>query len=173
VRSRDPVVTRIRRSGPEVDGSREADVVNDGAEVLNLDSDRIEPEDVRTGAEGNAEWLSYTDLMMDSYPPKSKMIYLKAYKMFERYLKSQKQFVPNVFPKDVQILNYFHYLKHTKCLAPTTLWSTYARVNACCKRLYGRSLKEYPSVTEVLKGYESGYSVKKASIFSPAEVCTN
>ncbi len=65
MRSRDPVVTRIRRNDSEVDGSREADVVNDGAEVLNLDSDRIEPEDARTGAEGNAKWLSYTDLMMD------------------------------------------------------------------------------------------------------------
>jgi len=119
VRSRDPVVTRIRRDGPEVDGSREADVVNEGAEVLNLDSDRIEPEDARTGAEGNAKWLSYTDLMMDSYPPKSKMIYLKAYKMFERYLKSQKQFVPNVFPKDVQILNSVTQLrKHRSSVLP-------------------------------------------------------
>ena len=36
-------------------------------------------------AEGNS-WLSYADLISDSYPAKSKFIYLKAYKLFERYL---------------------------------------------------------------------------------------
>ena len=119
-------------------------------------------------SEGN--WLSYSQLMLDSYPAKSKIIYLKAYKMFERYLKSQKQFVPDVAPTEIQILNYFHYLRHEKKMAPTTLWSTYSRVNACVKRLFGFSLKNFVRVSDVLKSYESGYKVKKASIFTPQEV---
>ena len=119
------------------------------------------------------KWLTYGELMLDSYPAKSKMIYLKAYKHFERYLKSQKQFVENVVPSEIQILNYFYFLKNEKHLAPTTLWSTYSRVNACVKRLFGFSLKNYVRVTDVLKSYESGYKVKKASIFTPQEVITN
>ena len=118
--------------------------------------------------EGN--WLSYSELMLDSYPAKSKIVYLKAYKMFERYLKSKKQFVPNVAPSEIQILNYFYFLRHEKKMAPTTLWSTYSRVNACVKRLFGFSLKNYVRVSDVLKSYESGYKVKKASIFTPQEV---
>ena len=116
------------------------------------------------------KWLTYSELMLDSYPAKSKIIYLKAYKMFERYLKSQKQFVENIAPTEIQVLNYFHFLKHEKHLAPTTLWSTYSRVNACVKRLFGFSLKNFVRVSDVLKSYESGYKVKKASIFSPQEV---
>ena len=118
--------------------------------------------------EGN--WLTYDELMLDSYPAKSKMIYLKAYKQFERYLKSKKQFIPNVAPTELQILNYFYHLKNERNLAPTTLWSTYARINACVKRLYGFSLKSYVRVSDVLKSYESGYMVKKASTFTPQEV---
>ena len=122
-----------------------------------------------SNSEGN-DWLTYSELMLDSYPAKSKIIYLKAYKMFERFLKSKKQFVANVAPTEIQILNYFYFLKHEKNLAPTTLWSTYSRVNACVKRLYGFSLKNFVRVTDVLKSYESGYKVKKASIFMPQEV---
>jgi len=127
--------------------------------------------DADSNSEGN--WLTYAELMMDSYPAKSKINYLKAFKSFERFLKSKKQFVPNAAPTEIQILNYFHYLKFEKNLAPTTLWSTYSRVNACVKRLYGFSLKNFVRVSDVLKSYESGYKVKKASIFTPQEVIIN
>jgi hypothetical protein len=111
--------------------------------------------------------------MVDSYPSKSKVVYLKAYKDFERYLKSMKKFVPNARPTEEQVLNYFHHLRHDKHFAPTTLWSTYARINACVKRLHGFSLKEHVRVSDVLKSYESGYTVKKASTFTPGQVCVN
>jgi hypothetical protein len=111
--------------------------------------------------------------MVDSYPSKSKVVYLKAYKDFERYLKSMKKFVPNAEPTEEQVLNYFHHLRHVKKFAPTTLWSTYARINACVKRLYGFSLKKYVRVSDVLKSYETGYTVKKASTFTPGQVCVN
>ncbi len=90
--------------------------------------------------EGNCDWLSYSDLMSDSYPAKSKLVYLKAFKLLEKFLKSKNQWVPNTCPTDIQVLNYFHYLRHELKWAPTTLWSTYARINAVMKRLYGVSL---------------------------------
>ena len=144
-------------------------------ETVDDEEEEEEREEVNVGHDPSSEgkWLTYDELMLDSYPAKSKIIYLKAYKTFERYLKSQKQFVQNAVPSEIQILNYFHYLKNEKHLAPTTLWSTYSRVNACVKRLFGFSLKTYVRVTDVLKSYESGYKVKKASIFTPQEVFIN
>ena len=119
--------------------------------------------------EGNS-WLCYADLLSDSYPAKSKMVYLKAYKLFERFLKSKNQWVRNSVPTDLMVLNYFHYLRHDLKWAPTTLWSTYARINAVMKRVFGVSLKSYTRVADVLKSYDSGYTVKKAGVFTPQQI---
>ncbi len=118
--------------------------------------------------EGN--WLSYADLMSNSYPIKSKVVYLQAYKALERFLKSKNQWKPNVVPTDLQILNYFHYLKNDLKWAPTTLWSTYARINAVMKRVFGVSLNSYTRVSDILKTYDSGYTVKQAGIFTPQQI---
>ena len=150
----------------EEEGAEEEGAEEEGADV----DQPLEGPSGHSDSNSEGKWLTYSELMLDSYPAKSKIIYLKAYKMFERYLKSMKQFVPNLAPTEIQILNYIHYLKHEKNMAPTTLWSTYSRVNACVKRLFGFSLKSFVRVSDVLKSYESGYKVKKASIFTPQEV---
>jgi hypothetical protein len=154
----------------EVEGGEDDNVGDagvDNEDVASVEADGAD-DPVRQG-----KWLTYSDLMVDSYPSKSKVVYLKAYKDFERYLKSMKKFVPNARPTEEQVLNYFHHLRHDKHFAPTTLWSTYARINACVKRLYGFSLKEHVRVSDVLKSYETGYTVKKASTFTPGQVCVN
>jgi hypothetical protein len=154
----------------EVEGGEDENVGDagvDNEDVAPVEADGAD-DPVRQG-----KWLTYSDLMVDSYPSKSKVVYLKAYKDFERYLKSMKKFVPNAEPTEEQVLNYFHHLRHVKKFAPTTLWSTYARINACVKRLYGFSLKKYVRVSDVLKSYETGYTVKKASTFTPGQVCVN
>ena len=169
----DPDLNRANVGGEEIHVEQHDLDVEGGAAVEDQGANEDVPLPGPSGQsdssnEGN--WLSYNELMLDSYPAKSKIIYMKAYKMFERYLKSKKQFVPNAAPSEIQILNYFYFLRHEKKLAPTTLWSTYSRVNACVKRLFGFSLKNFVRVSDVLKSYESGYKVKKASIFSPQEV---
>ncbi len=116
------------------------------------------------------KWLSLNDLMADSYPAKSKIVYLKAYKLFERYLKANNQWVPNVAPTEVQILNYFYHLRNVQKFAPTSLWSIYARINAVTKRLYGVSLNSFKRVSDVLKSYDSGHIVKQAGIFTPQQI---
>ena len=121
-----------------------------------------------TSVQGN--WLSYTDLMSESYPVKSKLVYLKAFKLFEKFLKSKNQWEPNVCPSDLQVLNYFYYLRNDLKWAPTTLWSTYARINAVMKRLFGVSLNSYSRVGDVLKSYECGHKVKRAGIFTPQQI---
>lgn len=108
--------------------------------------------------------------MADSYPVKSRLVYLKSYKLFERFLKERNQFVVNCPPTEVQVLNYFHYLRNERKWAPTTLWSTYARLNACVKRMFGFSMKTFVGVSACLKSFESGHRVKKSSVFTPQQV---
>jgi len=108
--------------------------------------------------------------MSDSYPTKSKIVYLKAFKAFERYLKSKNQWQPNTVPSDLHVLNYFHFLRHELKYAPTTLWSTYARINAVMKRVYGVSLNSYSRVSDILKSYDSGHVVKQDGIFTPQQI---
>jgi hypothetical protein len=115
-------------------------------------------------------WFSISELMADTFPVKSRIVYLKAYKSFERFLKAKNQFISGAAPTEEQVLNYFHFLRHDLKWAPTTMWSTYARVNACVKRLFGFSLKKFVRVSEALKAFESGHKVKKASIFTPQQV---
>jgi hypothetical protein len=107
--------------------------------------------------------------MDETYPVKSKEVYLAAYKDFEQYLKREKQFEPNVAPTERMLLNYFSYLKRIKGWVATTIWSQYSRLNGVLKRKFRISLKDYPTVTDLLKSYEVGHRVKKASVFSPQQ----
>jgi hypothetical protein len=107
--------------------------------------------------------------MEETYPSKSKSVYLAAYAKFEQYMKVQKQFEPNVVPDETCILNYFHHLKVDLKWASTSIWSQYSRINAVFKRRFRTSLKIYPSITDLLKLYEVGHRVKKSSVFSPQQ----
>ncbi len=51
-------------------------------------------------AKGN-NWHSYEVLMTDTYPAKSKTLYLEAFSNFEQYFKREKKFVPNVVPPNL------------------------------------------------------------------------
>jgi hypothetical protein len=107
--------------------------------------------------------------MKETYPSKSKEVYLSAYRQFEIFLKSEKQFVPNVVPTETMLLNYFKYLRNVKGWVATTIWSQYSRLNGVLKRRFSTSLKQFPSVTDLLKSFEAGHRVKKASVFSPQQ----
>ena len=117
--------------------------------------------------EGN--WLSYEDLMKETYPAKSKEVYLSAYRNFEIFLKSENQFAPDVVPTETMLLNYFRYLKVHKKWQATCNWSQYARLNGVLKRRFKTSLKEFPSLSDMLKSFEVGHRVKKASVFTPQQ----
>jgi len=120
--------------------------------------------------EGNKGWLSYKELMSTTYPAKSRNVYLAAYLNFERYLRTSEDFDVNVVPSELSIMNYFHHLRVDKRWVSTTLWSHFSRVNAVMKRTWGVNLTIYPRLLQLLKGYETGHKVKKASVFSPQQV---
>jgi hypothetical protein len=85
-------------------------------------------------------------------------------------MKKQGVFNPESPPEELTLMNFFHHLRRDKKWAPTTLWSYFSRVNAVMKRTWGVNLTIYPSLTSLLKAYESGHKVKKASVFSPQQV---
>jgi len=107
--------------------------------------------------------------MGETYPAKSKEIYLSAHRDFEIFLKSKNEFVPNVAPTETQLLNYFHYLRVKKGWVATSIWSQYSRLNGVLKRKFHLSLKDFPNITDLLKSYEVGHRVKKATVFSPQQ----
>ncbi len=116
------------------------------------------------------KWLSYAELMGDSYPGKSRIIYLKSYRLFERFLRSRNKYEEGTVPTEVMVLNYFHYLRNELKWAPSTLWSTYARINAVLSRVYGVRLQNYSRVGDLLKNYGGGYVPKQAAIFTPQQI---
>ncbi len=160
-------------SSDESDHHEEDDEEEDeaGSEVVAGDDDAIassNPGSPAPSTTGN--WKSYETLMKETYPSKSKTLYLSAYVSFEKFLKSEKQFVDNVVPSEISFLNYFDHLKTVKHWASTTIWSHYSRINAVLKRKFGVSLKNYPSVTDLLKAYSVGHRLKKSAVFSPQQV---
>ncbi len=120
-------------------------------------------------AQQQGNWLTFDQLMKETYPAKSKEIYLGAYRNFEIFLKSEKQYDPTAVPTETQLLNYFHYLKTIKGWKSTTIWSQYSRLNGVLKRRCSISLKNFPNITNLLKSYEVGHQVKKANVFSPQQ----
>jgi hypothetical protein len=125
------------------------------------------PSSPSESAEGN--WKSFSSLMSETFPIKSKAVYLAAYSQFEQFLKSESKWVPNVCPDEVSMLNYFHYLKTKKKWVSTSIWSTYSRINAVLKRKFGVSMKDYPRIQDLLKSFEFGHRVKKSSVFTPQQ----
>ena len=123
-----------------------------------------------SGQQDQGNWLTFSELMGDSYPAKSRIVYLKSYRLFERFLRSRNKYEPGVPPTEVMVLNYFHYLRNELKWAPSTLWSTYARINAVLSRVHGVRLQNYSRVCDVLKSYGGGYIPKQAAIFTPQQI---
>jgi hypothetical protein len=168
--------------GHDMEGSDHAPLVESAGEEDHSDEDEDDEEEVvgnggivssnpgspRANAEGK-NWHSYETLMNKTYPAKSKTVYLKAYKEFEHFLKTEEVYDPATVPSELSILNYFYFLKTKKKWGATTIWSHYSRINAVMKRKFGASLNTIPSVTDLLKSYSAGHRVKKSSVFTPQQ----
>ena len=143
---------------------------NEGSAVVAEAEEVVRSLNPGTPAVHQGNWLSFETLMNDTFPSKSKVVYLSAYKKFEQFLKNSNKFEPDMIPSETSLLNYFHHLKNERFFAPTTLWSIFSRLNAVFKRKYRFSLKTLPSVSDLLKSYEVGHRVKKSSVFTPQQV---
>jgi len=150
--------------GGDVGGDDDADETSeeeaegsDGDNKANDYVDAVAPVVAAPAAQPEGNWLSYEELMNETYPAKSKAVYQAACSSFELFLKSEKKFEPNVAPDETMFLNYFRYLRNVKAWGASTIWSTYSRLNAVFKRRFRVSLKLYPSITDLLKSYQVGH----------------
>ena len=155
--------------GDEDETSEEEAEGSEGDDESNENVDAAAPVVAAPAAQPEGNWLSYDQLMSETYPAKSKAVYQAAFTNFELFLKSEKKFEPNVAPDETSFLNYFRYLRNVKAWGASTIWSMYSRLNAVLKRRYRGSLKLYPGITDLLKSYEVGHRVKKASVFTPQQ----
>ena len=145
-----------------------APLPNPAAPVANLAAP-LDPGNQATLIEGKDVWLSYKDLMSNTYPAKSRKVYLSAYVSLESYCKRLGVFSADLPPSEHAILNYFTHLRKDKKWASTTLWSHFSRINAVTKRSFGLNLTIYPRLTDLLKSFEEGHRVKKACVFTPQQ----
>ena len=72
----------------------------------------------------------------------------------------------SVAPTEEDYVRYFYFLRHVKDYVVSSLWSMYSRLNNGHQRRFGTRLQQWPRITNMLKGYASGYQRKSASIFT-------
>ena len=72
----------------------------------------------------------------------------------------------SVAPTEDDYVRFFYYLRHAKNYVVSSLWSWYSRLNNGHQRRFGTRLQQWPRITNMLKGYASGYQRKSASIFT-------
>lgn len=81
---------------------------------------------------------------------------------------------PKPHPGDItedMLIEYLDFL-HTKLqLAPTTVWSSFSKINTCYQDIGGKKLQDlYPRLTKVMKRYQEGYIPKRAQVFTGEQI---
>ena len=103
-------------------------------------------------------------LLTKVLPQQSQQSYIKEYKQFVEYSGLRSTY------DEADVCRYFEYLKETKKLAPTTLWTRYSCINSCLSIVNKQRLQDFPLLTRTLKSYEKGWSKKKAKTFSVQDI---
>lgn len=107
-----------------------------------------------------------SDLLL---PNKSKVRYKKAWKEFYQFIKMEDM-MGLYKPSLLDFQNYFIGQKE-KGISPSTLWSTFSKLNACYQASFGSKLQsDMPSLILLLKRFNEGYQRKVAAAFSAEEI---
>ena len=104
------------------------------------------------------------EIMNNLKPMKTGHLYDVAWDKFCQFRDSTAE------PNEDQFIQYLSYLRDGCKFKSSTLWNTYAKLNSCCRRKYGKSLQSWPRLKLMLKTYEHGYVRKTASIFTQAQI---
>jgi integrase len=67
-------------------------------------------------------------------------------------------------PDEELLSKYFKYLRNTKKMASSSLWTIYSSLNSIFKRKYSSKLQEMPRLTMLIKGFDNDVK-QKAAIF--------
>ena len=108
---------------------------------------------------------SVDDILNEMTPLKSTEKYNKAWQQFVDYVELNDR-----KPNEDDFMQFFDYLKNTKKMASSTIWSKYSMINNKYQILFGGKLQSFPRITILLKSYEAGYVRKTASIFNKSQI---
>lgn len=131
--------------------------------------------DVSDGDESDCDELNSTPpeiqeaaatVVRDLMPQKSKEKYLKAYETFLEWKneRKSKSLSENVF------IAYFSEL--SKRAKPSTLWAIYSMLKCTILMKHNLNLKNYKTLTAMLKKQSDGYITKKSKVLTASDVKT-
>jgi len=106
-----------------------------------------------------------SDIIQQIKPVKSAQKYDSAWKDFKQFTKLEDQ-----CPSEDNFIEYFDYLKNSKKLASSTMWSIYSMLNTNFQLMSGKKLQIYPRLQMLLKSYEAGYKRKTANVFTKEQI---
>ena len=104
------------------------------------------------------------DILKKLGPKKTGHLYDIAWEKFEKFRESAGA------PEEQDFIQYFDFLREGRKFKASTLWNTYAKLNSCHKRRYGKALKDWPRLKMQLETYEHGYERKTAAIFTLEQI---
>ena len=87
-----------------------------------------------------------SDIIQQIKPVKSAQKYDSAWKDFKQFTKLEDQ-----CPSEDNFIEYFDYLKNSKKLASSTMWSIYSMLNTNFQLMSGKKLQIYPRLQMLLK----------------------
>lgn len=96
-------------------------------------------------------------------PEKSKDKYLRAYNIFQEYMKSEQTILC-----EEALLSYFHILSDKYC--PSSMWTTYSMLKNCIMIYNSIDISTYKLLLKKLNKDKTDFHAKKAKVFTPEEV---
>lgn len=116
-----------------------------------------------------SQWedMDAAEIMAGLAPIQSKGIYEKTWREFGEFL---KQDIEQQEPCEADYIRFFNFLRKSRSLKGTSLWSMYSRLKNCHLRRYGTNLKQWPRLQTQLSSYMAGHTPKQAGVFSQEEI---
>ena len=87
------------------------------------------------------------------------MLPKQSQKVYEHTWKEFSEFAGHDNPAEGDFIQYFHFLRETKSMKASTIWSTYSRLNSVCQTKTGKRLQQWPRITQLLKSYNKSYEI--------------
>lgn len=108
-------------------------------------------------------------------PQRSAAQYKRAWEEFMEYIKRTGSYAANGrrAPKESEYWNYLSYLKKEKGYAPSSLWTTFSKLNNGHMSKFNERLQDrYPRLVQRLKNESKGHAMRKAKVFTRDQLVT-
>ena len=118
-------------------------------------------------AEKRSAELIYSEAVAER---KSHSMYKNEWQRFLDYAGYRHGFSLDSITEEV-IVQYLDYLHKELNLAPTTMWSSFSKLNTMYQDFGGQKLQtKYPRLMKLLQRYQHGYTPKRSEIFTVEQI---